>query len=1138
MNTDSYKKILLTRGFLPYLWAEFLGVFNDNVLKMVLTLIAVSAAKSHINPQAVSSLEVSLIGAVFILPFILFSGYGGYLADAYSKRSVLIVVKTLEIVAMTLALIVLPLNIFSLNLTVLFLVSTQAAFFSPAKYGILPEVFDETKISRANGIVEMTTYVAIIMGVIVGSSVHEYFSDQKHLIGVILILIAIAGWASIWRIPKTKAPLTKEKFPLNPWHEIGQGIVRLRENKHLRLAVVGISWFWFFAALLQLTLIMMSKEILHLSDTQTGNLQASLAIGIGLGSILAGRLSSGHIELALVPLGAVGIGISTLFLAMNTLNVNYVLVSLFFMGLFGGLYIVPLNATLQQIAQRKEKGRLIATSNVFSMTGVFIASGVLYLFHDVFNIASNNIILIFGIMTIVVTILAATVLPEILVRSVLWVFTYTFYRIKKIGIEHIPKTGPAMLVSNHMSFSDAMLISACTNRNIHFMIDTGIYNVKILKPFLKVMGVIPVYRGKRINETFERARQVLQKGELVCIFAEGGLSRIGNILPFKRGYEKVIQNMDVPIIPVNLDSVWGTLFSFNRQREFIKFPRRILYRVTVSFGKKMPSTALPLYVGQAVRELGAHAFSKRKTVRDTLPRRFIKDVKSNFWRLAMADSSGIELRYFQVLIAAGALSNHILRHSGLQKMIGIMLPSSVGGAIANIAVNLAGKTSVNINFTAGKEVFDYIVDECELKTIITSRKFIDKLSLPPDSSMIYLEDLLAEISLSEKLLIFAKYMLLPTSLSWTWNGGKNVTPKSTATVIFSSGSTGRVKGIRLSHSNILANIEGLSQSYPHNKSDKFTGILPFFHAFGYTATIWFPLTQGMASVFHYSPLEAKIIGKLVRKYKPSFLISSSIFYHHYIKSLRREDFAPVKFAIAGAEKLLPQIAQDYKAKFGKEIFEGYGCSETSPVISVNAPDFLVVSDKWLQKAKKAGSVGLPLPGLVVKTVDPETGNDLPLGEKGMLMVKGASVMEGYLHDHEKTHNAIIDGWYKTGDIAQVDQDGFITIIDRYSRFSKIAGEMVPHLRIEQEINNILGDISSFVTAVVNQKKGESLVVLFSHKSITPQKLWDKLNASELSKLWIPKENRIFKVGELPMLTSGKIDMQKAKAKINEKLLSI
>jgi acyl-[acyl-carrier-protein]-phospholipid O-acyltransferase / long-chain-fatty-acid--[acyl-carrier-protein] ligase len=451
------------------------------------------------------------------------------------------------------------------------------------------------------------------------------------------------------------------------------------------------------------------------------------------------------------------------------------------------------------------------------------------------------------------------------------------------------------------------------------------------------------------------------------------------------------------------------------------------------------------------------------------------------------------------------------------EMVGVLLPSSVAGCLANLGITMAGLVPVNLNFTAGAAAMRSAVEQCGITTILTSRVFLAKAKLDVMEGMVFIEDVLKSQNKVRAFLVarFApKFML---------RAGK--TPDSLATVIFSSGSTGNPKGVMLSHYNILSNIEAVSQVFWLGEKDRIVGVLPFFHSFGFTVTIWLPLVTGCAAVYHPNPTDAKAIGELVAKYKGTFLLSTPTFCSGYARKCTKEQFASLRFVLVGAEKLRESIAKQFEEAFGVELLEGYGCTEMSPVIAVNVPNFKAGRDT--QVGNKFGTVGHPLPGVAARIVDPETLEIRGANQEGLLMVKGASRMLGYVGGEAHSED-----WYRTGDIAVLDDEGFLRITDRLSRFSKIGGEMVPHLKIEEAIHKSCGDDPCAVVGIPDEKKGERLVVLYAGP-LTGAEVWKRLAETDLPKLWVPKRENIYAVDGLPTLGTGKLDLRGVRARAEE-----
>ena len=515
---------------------------------------------------------------------------------------------------------------------------------------------------------------------------------------------------------------------------------------------------------------------------------------------------------------------------------------------------------------------------------------------------------------------------------------------------------------------------------------------------------------------------------------------------------------------------------------------------------------------------------------DLLHTAFIHVAKNRWGQFAMADSTGQRLTYGRALVGAMLLANRIARLTPGQENVGLLLPATVGGALANIATLLAGRTPVNLNFTIGPQALAEAIVMAGIKTVFTSRVFLSKAGVAALPSMVFLEDIRNEIGGLAKIRTLVTARLTSASqLARRFSHGRR--RDSLATIIFSSGSTGVPKGVMISHANLMANVESLEQIFPMGPADCFIGVLPFFHAFGLTGTLWFPLLQGCSVAYHPNPVDAKIVGELSETHRGSMLISTPTFCQSYLRRCTKEQFASLRFAIVGAEKLREPLASAFREKFGIPLLEGYGCTEMSPVVSVNLPDGTRDGRPWI--GTKFGSVGRPIPGVSAKIVDRDTGEGRLIDREGLLLVKGDSMMVGYLNQPERTAEVIRGGWYVTGDVARIDADGFIFITDRLMRFSKIGGEMVPHVKIEEAINEILGEASSAVTAVPDPSKGERLVAFYARPDMAPDQLWEQLSGTDLPRLWLPKRDSIVQIETIPTLGTGKVDLRRLREMAKE-----
>jgi acyl-[acyl-carrier-protein]-phospholipid O-acyltransferase / long-chain-fatty-acid--[acyl-carrier-protein] ligase len=1117
-NSGSYSEVLKRRGIQPFLWMQFLNAFNENMYKLVVSLLAVVTAA-----RSTGCGYLSLAGLVFIAPFLLFSGYAGQLVDRFEKRTVVVVAKAIEIPAMLLALAALMSGSIQWMLAVLFFTAVQAAFFSPAKYGIVPELVPDEHLARANGLLQMSAFVAIILGSVGGSYLVAAWKGRPAYIGAVLVGVALLGTAASLKMVRTPAPARRRPFYWNPLGDVSAGLARLRKDPALMLAALGTTYFWFLGALFQMILLLFAKEALRSTETQTGMLMAALAVGIGVGSMAAGRLSGDDIETGLVPIGGLGMAITACALAF-TQSLAPAMACLSALGFMGGLFVVPLNAMLQHNPGRDEKGRVLATANFVNTLGIMLASGVVWWLHEALHLSAAAVIAASAVLMLLAALYALTLIRKRAGRVFLYLVTHAIYRIRVAGKDNLPRRGPALLVANHVSYVDGLLVGVCLHRIVRFLVTAEWYDR--FRPGLSLFDAIRVPNGDRrgVVKAIELAREELKHGHLICIFAEGALTLNGNIGEFHRGLERIIEGLSVedrpvPVVPVHIGGVWGSIFSRDPGASLLRSLRNWRPPISVSFGRAMTYPSA-FQVRQAVSELGADAAAHAIDSRDSLGKRFVRAARKHWRRRAVIDSSGRTLTYGEALTAGGLFASRLRRTHAGEQMIGVMLPASVAAAIANLGIVLSGRVSVNLNFTIGRDAIDSAIGQCGLKTIFTSRQFLAKANIERRPEMIFLEDAL-RFGKVAKLVAFLRARLLPIRL--LLNSATRA--DHLAAVLFSSGSTGAPKGVMLSHRNLISNTESVNSLFQIDETDTIAGVLPLFHSFGFTYTLWFPLLNGASAAYHPQPLDAKGLGELVQRSRATFLPAPPAFCQAYLRSCSKEQFASLRHVLVGAEKLRPALAEAFKEKFGLELLEGYGTTEMSPVISVNVPD-----REWRnikQPGLRAGSVGLPLPGVAAKVVDPENSADLDFGREGLLLVKGSNRMLGYLNRPAETEAVLRNGWYVTGDIAIIDKEGFIYLVDRQCRFSKIAGEMVPHAKIEEVLVSI-ADSPCAVTGISDAHRGERLVAFVARDGFAPQEIWQRLIASALPKLWIPKREDIHLVDSLPTLGTGKLDLRALK----------
>ncbi|MCA9102695.1 MAG: AMP-binding protein [Pirellulales bacterium] len=508
---------------------------------------------------------------------------------------------------------------------------------------------------------------------------------------------------------------------------------------------------------------------------------------------------------------------------------------------------------------------------------------------------------------------------------------------------------------------------------------------------------------------------------------------------------------------------------------------------------------------------------------------FVRNCKSQLRQSKVADTTGVELSAGKLLTAVLIFRRLLLREvlGPEEKFVGLLLPPSAGAAIGNAALSIAGRVPVNLNYTCSSSIINSCIEQCQIRHVLTSRRVMDKLDLQLDAELVFLEDLRKTVKLADKLASLLDAYVVPAAALERRLGLDRIKGDDLLTVLFTSGSTGDPKGVMLTHDNVASNIEAMNSLVHLGRDDVLCGVLPFFHSYGLTGTLWTMLALYPKAVYHFSPLDAKIIGDLCRKHKATLLMGTPTFLRNYIRRCQPEDFATMDVVFASAERLPPDVAEAFEKKFGVRPFEAYGATEMSPLVSVNVPPHRnVMPDRY---GAREGSVGQPVPGTTAKVVHPDTGAPLPNGEAGLLLLTGPNVMKGYFNRPEMTDEVMRDGWYVTGDIAYLDDEGYIHITGRQTRFSKIAGEMVPHIKIEESINELLGageeEILAVVTAVPDEGRGERLIVLHRALTTPPKEICERLLGSGLPNLWIPDADSFIEVEEIPVLGTGKLDLR-------------
>jgi acyl-[acyl-carrier-protein]-phospholipid O-acyltransferase / long-chain-fatty-acid--[acyl-carrier-protein] ligase len=707
-----------------------------------------------------------------------------------------------------------------------------------------------------------------------------------------------------------------------------------------------------------------------------------------------------------------------------------------------------------------------------------------------------------------------------------------FYRVNALGLKNLPEGG-FLLLPNHITWVDALVLQLASPRPIRYIIEQEFYHKPMLKPFLSTVGCIPI-DSRKARSAIRAATEQIAAGEIVCLFPEGQLTRSGTLLRLRRGYELIAQHANAKVVPVWLDRLWGSIFSFQGGKFFTKWPKEWPYRVTVAFGKPIEANAADIAsVREELLKLGEFCYSRRPSLDQHLGEACVRGLKRKRFRTAVIDGMDhSELGRAKLLGAAAAFSR-FLRKEFPDPRIAIVLPASKGSMVANLAVTLAGKVPVDLNFTMGRAANEFCCRTAELRVAITATAFMDRVKdFPWPERVLKMDELLPQ--LKPKILfwwmmsIFCPTPLLLRLLQVPKKGGH-----AEASLLFTSGSTGDPKGAVLSHRNIVGNVSQFRELLDATRQDAILASLPFFHSFGATVTLWYPLIEGVRIVTYPTPLEVAKNAALVEKFKLTLLLATPTFLRGYLRKAEPEQLRSLRLTITGAEKLPLDLAKSFEERFKQRVFEGYGLTETSPVVSVNLPEPEPKRGEQVQPSSRLGSVGKMAPGIAAEIREPETDKKLSLHETGMVWFRGVNIFEGYLHDEKRTAEVLRDGWLKTGDIGRFDEDGFLYIEGRLSRFSKIGGEMVPHESIEQKIIDLLGfagrdERAVAIMGVQDEAKGEALVVLTA-VDVDLAQLRDKLRDAGVPNLWIPK--KICRVEAIPVLASGKLDLKRCQEQV-------
>ncbi|WP_293267912.1 MFS transporter, partial [Neptunomonas sp.] len=914
-------KLLKITGSLAYLAAVFLNAFVDLGHKIVIqnTIFKVYDDQTQV-------ILTAIINGLILLPFILLLSPSAFVADKYPKNKVLKVAAWFAL-GLTLAITFCYYQgWFWAAFAMTFLLAVQSAFYSPAKYGYIKPLFGKEGLAPANAMVQAVTIVAILAGTVVYSLFFEsLYPEGATDSSAILLAIAPLGWIlvfnaalellAMYRLPTLEQGEPSKQFSVPDYVKgklVANNLKAVNSRAVIRLSIIGLATFWSVGQVLLAAFPSYAKDSFGITNTVIiQGVLACTGLGIVFGSWLAGRVSRHHIETGLVPVGALGVALSLWLLpSITTLQGQALLFTA--VGIFGGLFIVPLNSLIQFHAEDHEMGKVLAVNNWVQNVAMasFLALTVVFALQ---GFESRTLLQIIAVVALVGGLYTIVKLPQSLVRVILSSLMSRRYRVKVQGLKNLPSSGGVLLLGNHISWVDWAIIQIASPRPIRFVMLKSIYDKWYLNSFLKMMGCVPIQPGATSKDSLAKVTEALNAGEVVCIFPEGSISRTGHLAEFRRGYELACKeaNDNVSIVPFYLRGLWGSKFSHSSERLKRHSARGIKRDLVVSFGAPLDKNTSVDVLKRRVFDLSISSWQNHVAQLPTLPEAWINTAKQQGTDLAIADTTGTELSGLSALAGAMAMSRRIHKLSP-EERIGLLVPTSAGGVLANMASLMAGKTVINLNYSASTDALISAVKQAQIKTIYTSQRFVKKLEkrgvdLTPlfdGVQIVYLEELKKTIGKGELLGHWLMAKLLPTSLL-AHLVCKQRDPLATAAILFSSGSEGAPKGVMLSHRNIMANVKQAADVLNMNDDDVIMASLPLFHAFGLTVTQFLPLIEGLPMICHPDPTDALGIAKAVAKHQATVMCGTSTFLRLFARNHKVHPlmFDSLRIVVSGAEKL-------------------------------------------------------------------------------------------------------------------------------------------------------------------------------------------------------------------------------------------
>jgi acyl-[acyl-carrier-protein]-phospholipid O-acyltransferase / long-chain-fatty-acid--[acyl-carrier-protein] ligase len=1129
--------LLKTRRFLPIFVCQFLSALNDNFIKNALVILILYKLGSDQG-----ALLVTLAGAVLIVPFFFLSALGGELADKYDKSHVAQGLKLAEIPVAAIAGMGFLLDSVALLFASLLMFGTLAALFGPIKYGILPDHLEKRELPEANALVEGATFLAILGGTIAGGIAMSSSGDATVVpswgVAAILMIFAALGWGSAKVILPTGRAAPQLPITANILSSTFRLVGELREDRRIWVGGLITSWFW-AVGVMALTLLpsLVKQQIGGTEAVVTAGLTL-FTIGIATGSALAALASKMRPNLALVPIGALFMGIFSLDIAWSVWSIPLKDVAtagimdltatplglrlafdLFGLSAAGGLYIVPAFAAVQGWAKPDRRARVVAAVNILNAGGMSLGLALLFGLQAA-GASFGQLFALLGALNLAAIVLILRAWGREGLRDVGRFIFKQFLGLEVRGLENLPAEGvPAVIAPNHLSLLDAPILFSVMPSHAAFAIDTMMSEKWWIRPFLRFV------KWESIDPTRPLGMRSLinhvKEGEQLVIFPEGRLTVTGGLMKVYDGTAMVADKADAVIVPVRIEGPERSPFGYmtRMQTKKVWFPKTtvtILPPVKLEMAGNLAGRARRQASGMRLQDIMVNAAVATANTDQTLFEALVEAGRTrDTGKPVLEDPLGTKLTYKRLITSAQVLGRKLKPEASVGENVGVMLPNTAGVAVTFFALQSTGRVPAMLNYTAGPMNVAAACTAAQVKTVLTSRAFIEKAHLEPivdaiapQVRVVYLEDVRRSITLADKIAGF----LMPARPQ------VKRAPNDPAAILFTSGSEGTPKGVVLSHKNMLANAFQSLSRVAVNGQDKVFNVLPVFHSFGLTAGLVMPLISGVPVHLYPSPLHYRIVPELVYQTNATILFGTDTFLNGYARAAHPYDFARVRLILAGAEAVKDRTRHIYMEKFGVRILEGYGVTETAPVLAINTP-----------LANKAGTVGRLSP-LMEARLEPVPGID----EGGRLYVRGPNVMLGYLRvENPGVLEPPHDGWHDTGDIVTIDEQGFIKIRGRAKRFAKIGGEMVSLSAVEAMAAQIWPTDLSVVVSLPDQRKGERLVLMTPSDKVRRADFLAHARAQGATELMVPSE--VLQVPGIPLLGSGKPDYVAALALAKERL---